>query len=100
MHDGRFATLEQVMQFYSDRVRPHPNLDEVLRPDASKPGWGQPAGAPPPVDVALAAPLARLGVPLTGRDRADLIAFLKTLTDWELVRDPRFADPFMRRLQR
>ena len=95
MHDGRFATLEQVMQFYSDRVQPHRNLDPVLRRDGSKPGWGQPAGAPPQVDLALSSPLERLGVPLTGRERADLIAFLKTLTDWELVRDPRFADPFV-----
>ncbi|HZN41208.1 MAG TPA: cytochrome c peroxidase [Planctomycetota bacterium] len=98
MHDGRFATLEQVMQFYSDRVLAHPNLDEVLRHDAGKSGWGQPAGTPAPVDLTMGmAPAQRLGVPLSSRERADLVAFLKTLTDWELVRDPRFADPFVRR---
>jgi cytochrome c peroxidase len=98
MHDGRFATLEQVLQFYGERVRPHPNLDPVLGQDASRSGWGATAGAPVPIDLTMAAVSSpRLGVPLTSRDRADLIAFLKTLTDWQLVRDPRFADPFVRR---
>jgi cytochrome c peroxidase len=98
MHDGRFATLEQVMQFYSDRVLAHPNLDEVLRREAGKPGWGQPAGTPAPADLTMAmAPPPRLGVPLSSRERADLVSFLKTLTDRELVRDPRFGDPFVRR---
>jgi hypothetical protein len=31
---------------------------------------------------------------MTQAQRADLVAFLKTLTDWRLVRDPRFSDPF------
>ncbi|MFY9342949.1 MAG: cytochrome c peroxidase [Planctomycetota bacterium] len=97
MHDGRFATLAQVMQFYSDRVRPHPNLDPVLRHDAGAPGgWGKPADAPASVELTMAVSSPRLGVPMTSGERADLIAFLKTLTDHELVRDPRFSDPFVR----
>jgi hypothetical protein len=43
------------------------------------------------------APPPRLGVPLSSRERADLVSFLKTLTDPELVRDPRLGDPFVRR---
>ena len=97
MHDGRFQTLGQVMQFYSDRVLAHPNLDAVLRHDAVKPGWGQAAGTPAPVDLTMgAAQPQRFGVPMSSRERADLVSFLKTLTDWELMRDPRFCDPFVR----
>jgi cytochrome c peroxidase len=97
MHDGRFQTLEQVVQFYSNRVLAHPNLDQVLRNDAGKQGWGQAAGTPAPVDLTMgAAQPQRLGVPMSSRERADLVSFLKTLTDWELVRDPRFSDPFVR----
>jgi cytochrome c peroxidase len=84
MHDGRFATLEEVLRFYASRVRPHPGLDPRLEP-----GGG--ASWPAPM---LAHEQTRLGLALTPRDQADLIAFLKTLTDRDFVTDPRFADPF------
>ena len=35
-------------------------------------------------------------IALTADDRADLLAFLKTLTDHELLTNPRLADPFAR----
>ena len=34
------------------------------------------------------------GFPLNAQDRADLIAFLQTLTDSEFLANPHFADPF------
>jgi cytochrome c peroxidase len=99
MHDGRFATLEEVVQFYSDRVRAHPNLDAALRRDGRDgDGWGGRHGRPAPMaDAAVTSKPAALGFPMTSRERADLVAFLKTLTDRELVRDERFADPFVAR---
>lgn len=75
MHDGRFATLEQVIDHYSHGLKPHPNLDPLL---------SDKTGRPAPLD-------------LVQSDRLALIAFLKTLTDEKLLRDPRFADPFARR---
>ena len=36
------------------------------------------------------------GFTLTPRNREDLIEFLKSLTDEELIRDPRFANPWPR----
>jgi cytochrome c peroxidase len=33
-------------------------------------------------------------ISLTAQDKADLVAFLKTLTDEDLLTDPRFSDPF------
>ncbi|MCX6976843.1 MAG: c-type cytochrome [Verrucomicrobia bacterium] len=72
MHDGRFATLEEVVDFYNAGVVNHPNLSPPLR---------NPNGTP-----------RRLN--LSADQKAALVAFLKTLTDNTLVNDEKFADPF------
>ncbi|MES2923489.1 MAG: cytochrome c peroxidase [Verrucomicrobiota bacterium] len=77
MHDGRFATLEQVVEFYNSGVVAHPNLSGPLR-----------AGPPPP------APAVPLRLNLTPDQKAALVAFLKTLTDTTVTTDPKFQDPF------
>ncbi len=77
MHDGRFATLEQVVEFYNSGVQAHPNLSPPLRNPPGSPGAGQPR---------------RLN--LTTDQKAALVAFLKTLTDRTVTSDPRFSDPF------
>jgi cytochrome c peroxidase len=79
MHDGRFKTLEEVVEHYSTGVKRHPNLDPQLR----KGGPGRDRDAPR---------LLNLG----DDEKAALVAFLKTLTDRKLVNDPRFSDPFRR----
>ncbi len=73
MHDGRFATLEEVVDFYNDGVQPHPNLDGFLR-------------------VGIGGPPVRMN--LSADDRAALVAFLHTLTDSTLATDERWSDPF------
>jgi cytochrome c peroxidase len=73
MHDGRFATLAEVIDFYASGVRDGPALDPRLRQ----------AGEPRRIDLSEA-------------DRAALVAFLKTLDDPVLATDPRFGDPFRR----
>jgi cytochrome c peroxidase len=70
MHDGRFATLPQVLSHYAHGVRPSRTLDPLLR---------QPDG--------------RLGLPLTAQEQRELLAFLNTLTDNNLLTNPRFAPP-------
>jgi cytochrome c peroxidase len=77
MHDGRFATLEEVVEFYNSGVTAHPNLSPPLRNPPGAPNPGQPR---------------RLN--LTTAQKAALVAFLKTLTDTTVTTDPRFADPF------
>jgi cytochrome c peroxidase len=77
MHDGRFATLEQVVEFYNSGVTAHPNLSAPLRNPPGSPGAGQPR---------------RLN--LTAAQKSALVAFLNTLTDTTVTTDPRFADPF------
>ena len=66
MHDGRFATLEEVIHHYSDGVMNHPSTGPVRR------------------------------MQFDGREKAALIAFLKTLTDENFLNDPRFSDPWKR----
>jgi len=74
MHDGRFETLEEVVDHYSDGVADHPNLSAELRNEDGTP--------------------KRLN--LNEYDRNALVAYLKTLTDQSLSSDERFADPFKR----
>lgn len=72
MHDGRFATLEQVVEHYSSGVRNHPNLSPQLR---------LPNGLPRQANLSLA-------------DKAALVAFLKTLTDKTIATELKYSNPF------
>ncbi len=74
MHDGRFATLRQVIEHYVSGVQDGPALDGQLRNLGGTP--------------------QRL--PLTEADKSALVAFLTTLDDPTLTADPKFADPFRR----
>ena len=73
MHDGRFDSLAQVVNFYNNGVQDHPNLDPRMR----DPQTGQPQ---------------RLN--LDPQERAALVAFMQTLTDESLEVDARWSDPF------
>ncbi len=73
MHDGRFATLAEVVDFYDHGIQDGPALDKRLL-----------QGRRP----------QRLN--LAAADRAALVAFLMTLNDPALTTDPRFGDPFRR----
>jgi cytochrome c peroxidase len=75
MHDGRFATLDDVLNFYSTEIQPHPFLDDRLASDFSVGG--------PPKDLNL-----------TTEQKTQYIAFLKTLTDWNLIANPIYSNPF------
>ena len=74
MHDGRFATLEEVVEFYNSGVQPGPALDPRL---------ANPDGTPRRPNLSVA-------------DRAAVVAFLKTLRDSSVITDARFTDPFRR----
>lgn len=72
MHDGRFATLEQVVDFYNVGVQNNPNLDPLLR---------GPGGQPRRLNLSAA-------------QRGQLVAFLRTLTDDAFLVNPKFGNPF------
>lgn len=76
MHDGRFATLEDVVEFYNSGIVAHPNLSPPLRVN------GEPGQVTP----------RRLN--LTVAQKAALVAFLKTLTDPTIATDEKWSDPF------
>jgi cytochrome c peroxidase len=67
MHDGRFRTLEQVVNFYGNG-KFFTGYDKSLNKTAN----------------------------LTKQEQADIVAFLKTLTDKTFLYDRRFADPNFR----
>jgi cytochrome c peroxidase len=76
MHDGRFKTLDEVVEHYNSGVKMHPNLDpRLLEPNVMPP---QPRK-----------------LNLTPEQKAALVAFLGTLTDDEVMKDPKYSDPFI-----
>lgn len=68
MHDGRFLTLEAVLDHYSSGVVNSETLDATLNNNGT------------------------LGIPLTVIEKTKLIAFLKTLTDNQYLTDVRFSE--------
>lgn len=65
MHDGRIASLEQVVEHYRTGIHASPTTDPRL------------AG----------------GLPLSERDKNDVVSFLKTLTDSTFINNSIFAEP-------
>ncbi|MCA8829340.1 cytochrome-c peroxidase [Hymenobacter pini] len=74
MHDGRFQTLEQVLDHYNEHI-------QVSSP-----------GVDPNVLLSNTPNGTRLD--LTTQEKTQLVAFLKTLTDSTFLTDKRFSDPF------
>lgn len=69
MHDGRFKTLDEVIDFYSEGLV----YSDYVHP--------------------LMKAVREHGVQLTEQKKSDLIAFLLTLTDRELLTDPFYSCP-------
>ena len=72
MHDGRFKTLEEVVNHYINGIKPHQHLD-VKFTDGK--------GNVKPLN-------------LNSIEKKAIIAFLKTLTDQEMTKDPKWSNPF------
>lgn len=75
MHDGRFATLDDVVEFYNSGIQRHPSLSPILTTN------GQ-VGGPP----------ARME--LTQEEKDALVAFMNALTDENFLTNPMFGTPF------
>lgn len=65
MHDGRFLSLEDVIDHYSEGIQLSPNLDPLFLKQSATPG-----------------------LRLNAQEKADLLAFLHTLTDSTFVYGP------------
>lgn len=69
MHDGRFKTLEEVIDHYDHGIKYSSTVNPTL------------------------ISIQNVGLQLSETDKADLIAFLHTLTDYELVNKEEYSDP-------
>ncbi|HEX5624480.1 MAG TPA: cytochrome c peroxidase [Saprospiraceae bacterium] len=69
MHDSRFTTLEQVIDHYNSGVKRSSTTSEILQHNFN-------------------------GLQLTEQDKADLVAFLKTLSDFRYLNHPDYKSPF------
>jgi cytochrome c peroxidase len=78
MHDGRFKTLEQVLDHYDSGIKTSSTLSAVIV-EADNQG---------------AAAAGRISLHLTSGEKAAIIAFLRTLTDRDFVAAERFSNPF------
>jgi len=70
MHDGRFKTLEEVVEFYSTQVKMHPNLHPAMIKNGS----------------------TQRNFTIT--EKIELVYFLQTLTDIKTPNQQRFLNPF------
>jgi cytochrome c peroxidase len=77
MHDGSVATLEEVLDHYAAGGRTIPAGPYAGRGHDN-----------PDRDARMT------GITLTAQNRRDLLAFLRSLTDTDLTRDPRFSNPW------
>lgn len=68
MHDGRFQTLEEVIDHYNSGGHPSPTVDVFMK-------------------------YTQGGLQLTPEKKQQLIAFLHSLTDMDFVNNPAFQDP-------
>ncbi|HLV23986.1 MAG TPA: cytochrome c peroxidase [Moheibacter sp.] len=68
MHDGRFLSLQAVLNFYSNGVEDNPRLDPVLRNGEM------------------------VGIPLSEQEKQDLTAFLNTLSDENFLNNPEYSE--------
>lgn len=75
MHDGRFKSLEEVLDHYNEHIQPSRTLSLSLQNRPNDIGG------------------TSLG--LTANEKSDIISFLKMLTDTDFITDPRFSDPHL-----
>jgi cytochrome c peroxidase len=75
MHDGRFNTLDEVLDFYDSGFHVSPTLDPNMRKHADRNGK----------------PVPRTW---TAQEKADLKVFLLSLKDTTLLSNPAYSSPF------
>jgi len=68
MHDGRFNTLDEVINHYSEGLQNSPTIDPLMKK------------------------VAEGGVQITPQEKADLKAFLLTLSDYDFINNPDFQN--------
>jgi cytochrome c peroxidase len=75
MHDGRFKTLEEVIDNYSDHIKQSASLSSFLQGESNE--------------------IGRLSLKLLPKEKKELIAFLNMLTDSAFISNPKFSNPHL-----
>lgn len=78
MHDGRFETLEEVLDHYNEHIQMSATLDEFIRE-----GSNQPIKPDEPIRLHL-----------TDEEKKAVLAFLHMLTDEKFINNEDFSNPF------
>jgi len=81
MHDGRFNSLEEVLDHYDRGIKNSSTLSPLIVEADNRGG----------------AASGRISLHLTATEKVSIIAFLHTLTDHDFVTAERFSDPFARK---
>lgn len=81
MHDGRFNTLEQVLQHYNSGIVNSATLSPLIREASNVAGGNDAANM-------------HISLHLAEDEMAAIIAFLHTLTDESFLTNPMFSNPF------
>jgi cytochrome c peroxidase len=71
MHDGRFKTIDEVLDHYTSGIKNSPNTDPLLYQN-----------------------LGSVGIPMTTLERKAIVAFLNTLTDNDFTSNKKISNPF------
>jgi len=79
MHDGRFSSLEDVLEHYNEGIKGSTTLSPLIREAGNEEGK----------------PSDRISLSLTEEEQTAIIAFLHTLTDEQFVTDEQFSNPFL-----
>jgi cytochrome c peroxidase len=74
MHNGSLQSLEEVIDHYNNGIQAHPQLSAPLKDGEGKP----------------------IRLNLSPEDKSALIDFLHTLTDYKVLTDEKYSNPFMR----
>ena len=74
MHDGRFKTLEEVLDHYNEHIQYSDYLDPLIM-EATNEVDGE-------------------SLLLTEQEKQDILLFLHLLTDSTFIQNPKFSDPF------
>lgn len=74
MHDGRFKTLEEVLDHYNEHIKQTANLDPLI--------------------TAASNEIQGKSLALTTQEKEDIVFFLKMLTDSSFINNPTFQNPW------
>ncbi|OJJ23088.1 cytochrome-c peroxidase [marine bacterium AO1-C] len=74
MHDGRFKTLEEILDHYNEHIQPTANLDPLI--------------------TAASNEIQGKSLALTTQEKKDIVFFLKMLTDSSFINNPAFQNPW------